>query len=207
VRQHVNPLSQFFQKEYAIPNINNLYEYSHLPLHLDIGCGNGEYLLDLAQSNEDINYLGVEIRYRVIKNSLSQIENMELKNVNFIFGNANVSLGDWLKLLPKGILNSVSIQFPDPWFKKRHHKRRVLQPKLLQDIISSLDLHKEIYIQSDVYGVFEYMDQLIISSNRFMKDNNKESLLTFNKNNLITQREKYVKYKGMPIYSQKYLRI
>ena len=81
----------------------------------------------------------------------------ELQNLHFLFCNANVSVQGWMEALPPDRPQRVSIQFPDPWFKKRHQKRRVLQPALLLAIAAALRPGRELFIQSDVLDVIEPM--------------------------------------------------
>ena len=76
-------------------------------------------------------------------------------NLHFLFCNANISLEAWIGALPADQLQLVSIQFPDPWFKQRHRKRRVLQPALLLSIASGLHPGRHLFLQSDVLAVIE----------------------------------------------------
>ena len=62
MRQHVNPLSQFFQLPLSLPSKNVLFRKSHYPIHLDIGAAKGEFLFELALKYSDWNFVGLEIR-------------------------------------------------------------------------------------------------------------------------------------------------
>ena len=62
MRQHVNPLSRFFQLDNGLPRPDQLFENSDLPIHLDIGCARGKFLIEMAAANNHFNYLGLEIR-------------------------------------------------------------------------------------------------------------------------------------------------
>ena len=129
-RQHVNPLARKFQMETEInddwPNDGTFTDPS-LPLHIDIGCGKGGFLLELAAkraSNPDPsegerNYLGLEIRPSVALYAKGRIEKRGLAGkVDFIGCNANVDLDRVLKkYAPYGEIGLVSIQYPDPHFK------------------------------------------------------------------------------------------
>jgi hypothetical protein len=137
VRQHVNPLSRFFQLPLRLPQPAELFSDPGLPLHLDIGCARGRFLLAMAQQDPARNHLGVEIRRPLVAAAEADRTALGLGNLHYLFCNANVSLQDWLAELPAGLLERVSIQFPDPWFKKKHHKRRVLQPQLLLAIAAA----------------------------------------------------------------------
>jgi len=67
MRQHVNPLSSNFNLIEIIPSLSEIFGDSKLNLHLDIGCASGEFLFDLAVMNKSWNYLGIEIRERLVK--------------------------------------------------------------------------------------------------------------------------------------------
>ena len=60
MRQHVNPLSKYFEEIESIPEINKIFKRPNLPTHLDIGCASGEFLFQLAEQNKNWNYLGIE---------------------------------------------------------------------------------------------------------------------------------------------------
>ena len=126
MRQHVNPLSQFFQLPLSLPSKSILFKDSHYPIHLDIGSAKGEFLIQLALKFPKWNFLGLEIRETLVSSSERKRNKLELQNLKFLYCNVNVSLEEWLSDLNYGQLKRVSIQFPDPWFKRKHIKRRVL---------------------------------------------------------------------------------
>ncbi len=207
VRQHVNPLSRFYQLPLELPGIHELYEKPELPLHLDIGCARGTFLLDLSPLEESWNHLGVEIRQPLVHAANKDRVELKIKNVNFLFCNANISLHSWLVALPQGVLQRVSIQFPDPWFKKRHHKRRILDPSLLASIANTLGVGMQLYIQSDVFEVINSMRQLVDISECFDSSKGLSSpWLEESPMMLPTEREAYALEKGIPIYRLLYIR-
>ena len=89
MRQHVNPLSRNFDEIERIPSLIEMFDNSKLNLHLDIGCASGEFLFDLALVNTSWNYLGIEIRQKLVNNSRLKMLEREIKNLYFVFGNAN----------------------------------------------------------------------------------------------------------------------
>jgi len=82
MRQHVNPLSKNFDEIEKIPSLIEMFDDSKLNLHLDIGCAAGEYLFDLALENTNWNYLGIEIRERLVNASKLKVRDKEIKNSN-----------------------------------------------------------------------------------------------------------------------------
>ena len=207
MRQHVNPLSRFFQLPLELPPIENIFYNPNLPLHIDIGCAKGLFLLELADTIKEWNFLGIEIRKPLVLYAEKQRKNLEINNLVYLYCNANISLPSWIESLPLNTIQSISIQFPDPWFKRRHFKRRVLQPSLVQSISSSLQTGKELFIQSDVKEVIEQMNQTIIESGYF--DFMTIYGSTFGDKNPFpfeSEREKYVLNRGGNIFRVRYLR-
>ena len=207
VRQHVNPLSRFFQQPRPLPPPAELFTAPDQPLHLDIGCARGRFLLALAQQQPGRNHLGVEIRRALVDAAEADRQALGLGNLHYLFCNANISLQDWLAALPTGLLERVSIQFPDPWFKKKHHKRRVLQPALLLALGEALACGRELLIQSDVLAVITPMVQLIEASGGF--DRPPEDGRPWRSDNPLpvpTERETYVLAQGRPVYRVLYRR-
>jgi tRNA (guanine-N7-)-methyltransferase len=157
VRQHVNPLSSKYQTTVEVPAWSRIYAHPEQPLHIDIGCAKGHFVWRMAELQPDWNFLGLEIRAPLVDYALQQRDQAGIPNLHFLFGNANTSLADLLTSLPKGTLQQVSIQFPDPWFKKRHQKRRVVQPELVQSLAQHLPPGGRVVLQSDVEEVAQEM--------------------------------------------------
>ncbi len=207
VRQHVNPLSRFYQQPRPLPAPEELFSEPQRPLHLDIGCARGRFLLALAQAEPQRNYLGVEIRRALVEAAEADRRALELGHLHYLFCNANVSLEQWLAALPAGQLERVSIQFPDPWFKKKHHKRRVLQPALLVALAGALSPGRELFIQSDVPAVIEPMVALVEASGCFARPaGDARPWRLDNPLPVPTERETYVLGQGLPVYRVLYAR-
>jgi len=209
MRQHVNPLSSNFNEIERVPSLIEMFSDSKLNLHLDIGSAAGQFLFDLALVNTSWNYLGIEIRERLVKTAKLKVQEREIKNLHFLFGNANNILNHvQSKFIIKNV-KSISFNFPDPWFKKRHNKRRVIQPDLINTLSNSLQSGSLIFIKTDVKDLFNYMDYTISSNSNFKKIDKKELNYSesFNPNNLKTDREKYAIVNKLDIYENIYLRI
>jgi len=209
MRQHVNPLSKNFNEIERIPSLNKMFGDSKLKLHLDIGCAAGEFLFDLALENTCWNYIGIEIRERLVKNAKLKVQERDIKNLYFVFGNANNILNDIQSQFIFHNLKSISFNFPDPWFKKRHYKRRVIQPEFLNILSNSLQRGSFIFIKTDVKELFEYMDSTISNNLDFQKidieDFNFDS--SFNPNQIKTNREKHAIFNQLDIFERIYIKI
>ena len=209
MRQHVNPLSSNFNEIEKIPSLNEMFSDSKLNLHLDIGCAAGHFLFDLALVNTNWNYLGIEIRERLVKTAKLKVQEREIKNLYFLFGNANNILNNVQSKFIIRNLKSISFNFPDPWFKKRHYKRRVIQPDLINTLSNLLKSGSLIFIKTDVKDLFDYMDFTISRNSNFKKIDKKDFNYSesFNPNKIQTDREKYVIENKLDIYENIYIRI
>ena len=209
MRQHVNPLSSNFNQFERIPSLSEMFGDCKSNLHLDIGCAAGEFLFDLALVKTSWNYLGIEIREKLVNNARLKVLEKEIKNLYFVFGNANNILNDaQSKFLIKN-LKSISFNFPDPRFKKRHFKRRVIQPEFINILSNSLQKGTLIFIKTDVKDLFDYMDYTI-SSNSYFKTIDKKDFNyseSFNPNKVKTNREKYVIFNQLDIFERIYIKI
>ena len=207
MRQHVNPLSSFFQLENELPGLGDLFDDIDLPIHLDIGCAGGKFLLEMASANSEYNYLGIDIRESLVNLAEQKRNSLGLNNLKFLFCNANISLENWFFRLENNKVKKVTLQFPDPWFKQRHKKRRVLTTDFLLILAKNLDPGSELFIQTDVQSLMKEMMIIIENTSLFNCQNvNIETHLIKNPFQFPTEREKYVAKKGLPIYRKIYRR-
>ncbi len=147
LREHVNPLAVQFRQPTPPPDWQSIYQDWNLPLSLDLGSGEGEYLLAMAQQYPDRNFLGLEIRQPLVEHCNKTRSGLGLTNVYFLFCNINNTLPG---LLPPGKVSEVTIQFPDPWFKRRQQKRRLVNQELVDTLARLVVPGGRILVQSDV---------------------------------------------------------
>jgi tRNA (guanine-N7-)-methyltransferase len=105
------------------------------PRTLEIGFGNGETLVALAAAHPERDYLGVEVHRPGVGHLLLRVEELGLENVRIVCRDAVEVLS---QCLPPASLDEVLLYFPDPWPKKRHHKRRIVQPAFVELVASRL---------------------------------------------------------------------
>ena len=207
MRQHVNPLSVLYQQPLALPSPGELFAQPSLPLHLDIGAARGRFLLAMAERCFDRNHLGVEIRRPLVVAAEADRQAAGLTNLRYLFCNASLNLVEWLQDLPPGLLQLVTLQFPDPWFKSRHHKRRVLQPALLRSLALALPPGGTLLMQSDVLAVIEPMVAQVEASGCFDRPcSDPVPWLETNPLAVPTERERLVLAQGLPVYRVRYQR-
>jgi len=104
------------------------------PRVLEIGFGNGESLAAMANAHPERDYLGIEVHRPGVGHLLMRIEREGIENLRILCGDAQVLLDR----LPPGSLDGLQLYFPDPWPKKRHHKRRIVQPEWVAQVAEKL---------------------------------------------------------------------
>jgi tRNA (guanine-N7-)-methyltransferase len=195
VHQHVNPHSPYYQQPPEPVHLAAVFADPSLPLHLDIGCARGRFLLRMAAAAPDRNYLGVEIREPLVDEANRLGSEAGLTNLHYVFCNAMIALGQLLVNIPTGKLQMVTIQFPDPWFKKRHAKRRMVNTELVKTVVDKLAPEGEIFVQTDIEFLADEMFALFSSDPRLVLSNCYASPFPVR-----TEREKAVEDKELPVY-------
>ncbi|OQS03125.1 tRNA (guanine-N(7)-)-methyltransferase [Thraustotheca clavata] len=199
VRQHVNPLARRFEAAIPLPEWTKLYPENASTVHLDIGCARGVYLMELAQQLPQQCFLGVEIREPLVDEALKRIRENNVCNMHVLHANMNLHIDPILSSLTTSHeISSVSIFHPDPWMKKRHLKRRLVNPAFAQALATHLKPSTPVYLQTDVLELFEYMVE-VFSDHAHIFSQDKTPALT-NAMGLATDREKYVVEHGGAIY-------
>jgi len=202
VHQHVNPLAPYYRFTPKPLAIGKIFAAPDLPLHLDIGCARGRFLLKMAQVEPHWNFLGVEIREPLVEEANRIAEENNLDNLHYEFCNASYSLDKLLEQIPANLLQTVTIQFPDPWFKNKHAKRRMVKDNLVETIVEHLKVSGKIFIQTDV-------DFLAAEMFAVFRENTSLSEIEINENSfpVKTERENAVEEKGLPIYRRMFEKI
>ena len=144
-----------------------------------------------------------------MKTAKLKVRQKEIKNLYFVFGNANNILNDFQNKFIIENVKSISFNFPDPWFKKRHYKRRIIQPEFLNILSDSLQKGSFIFIKTDVRDLFDYMDCTISDNCNFKPIDKKDFNFanSFNPNKVITNREKYATGNRLDIFERVYIKI
>ena len=138
---------------------------------LEIGFGNGESLVEQAKRNPGLNFLGIEVHLPGVGHCLLHIESEGVSNVRLISQDAIDVLQH---RLPDSALARLNLYFPDPWPKKRHHKRRLIQVGFLELIARKLGPHGEFFIATDWANYAQHIDDIIGPSNTFRLVNRRE---------------------------------
>ncbi|RAP24955.1 tRNA (guanosine(46)-N7)-methyltransferase TrmB [Candidatus Marinamargulisbacteria bacterium SCGC AG-343-K17] len=148
IRTHTNPLN-IRQRLDDIKINDTIRSYDYLDL--EIGFGRGRFMSQYAQKHGDRFVVGVEVRKQMVEEFKRRYT---IDNCLPIWGAGAICLED---VIPNNSVDRVFIFHPDPWFKKRHHKRRVVNHELLRLIQSKMVSHGTVYISTDVEELYEDM--------------------------------------------------
>ena len=195
VHQHVNPLSPFYVQKPQPVRLDDVFARPELPLHLDIGCARGRFLLRMAETEPKWNFLGVEIRELLVTEANRIAREHRLDNLHYEFCNAMLWLGRLLEDISEGRLQMVTIHFPDPWFKKKHAKRRMVNAELVETVVHKLAVGGRVFVQTDIEVLAEEMTSLFSQRSDLHK-----TAVGRDPFSVRTEREKAVEDKGLPIY-------
>ncbi|KAL2635870.1 hypothetical protein R1flu_007349 [Riccia fluitans] len=212
IRQHVNPLKASLMAPVKSPKWDEIFSDCSRPLTVDIGCGSGRFLLVLAKRNSSENFLGIDIRAQLVDRAKLWAEELELSNAHFMTTNATVNLNSLLSTYP-GPLTYVTILCPDPHFKQRHHKRRVVQKQLVDTVLEHLAPRGKLFVQSDVKEVAvdmrrqfdEHLGVRLVHCGSFPRDS--AGWVLENPLGLPSEREVHVLTQGGMVYRSLYERI
>lgn len=207
VRQHVNPLSSRYQVPVPLDKdwISQTFPHPNQPILIDIGCAKGTWALKYAKAHPHHNILGLEIRRPVVEFALRRKQSWDLANVHFLATNANVDikriLGD---LTCRGTeIVMVTIHHPDPHFKTKHKKRRVVTDEFVEQLVSLLPTGTNLFVQSDVLDCCQDMVTTIANNPHFQTaEGHTTDGIAFNPapTDIKTEREVATLAKGLPCY-------
>lgn len=137
----------------------------HAPCYLEIGFGTGTTLLDLATNNPQNNYLGIEVYRTGTAQLLSQAEELALSNIR-VFNDDAVEVLN--KQIPDDSLDGIFLLFPDPWHKKRHHKRRLVQPEFMQLVLTKLKINGLFHAATDWEAYAQHMMSVLSETKQLL---------------------------------------
>jgi tRNA (guanine-N7-)-methyltransferase len=119
-------------------------------VEVELGSAEAHFLIDRARQAPEGLYVGIEIREQMVKRARGQCRALGLDNVLNVFANMRVDLP---KLFPQGRVRRMFLNFPDPWFKTRQHKRRVADPHLVDLLVPLLTADGEIHVNTDIFDI------------------------------------------------------
>jgi len=153
-----NALDNYW-KDYGIDFSEKLLDFDAIfgndaPITLEIGFGNGESLLKQAIDNPERNFLGIEVHTPGVGLLIAGAQKAGISNLRVIRHDAIEVLD---KQIPENTLDRVQLFFPDPWHKKRHNKRRILQDDFVESIRKHLCIGGHFHMATDWENYAEHM--------------------------------------------------
>jgi len=147
IRQHVNPLKSDLLDIADVPRVAAAPGQA---LEVELGAAEAHFLIDRARQDPASAFVGIEIRRELVEAVNAACAAGGPANVRSVFANMSVDMG---RLFADGSVRRFFLNFPDPWFKSRQHKRRVIGPGLMVEIGRALAPGGELYVQTDIFAL------------------------------------------------------
>jgi len=199
-RQHGNPFS--------IRGPASIIEWSAVyrrvaPLALDVGCGPGAFAVELARQHPEWNVLGLEIRPHLVASVLESAATLGLGNLHALLANANLHLSE---ILPDASVAFLALNFPDPWYKRRHHKRRVLSADWLRSLAPKLRVGAALHVMTDYEALALYMRAVLDATPWLVNLDGKGQFAAASTTGISSERERVHERRGESIYRLRFER-
>lgn len=167
------------------------------PIHLEIGTGKGRFIMELANQNPNINYIGIEKYSSVLLRALEKVRETELENLYFLRFDAEYLTS----IFGENEIDRIYLNFSDPWPKDRHAKRRLPSRQFLGKYIQCLKKDGEVIFKTDNQDLFEFSLEEVKAANWEIKNktydlHNSEYIA----GNIMTEYEERFVAEGKPIY-------
>ncbi|WP_416326526.1 tRNA (guanosine(46)-N7)-methyltransferase TrmB [[Eubacterium] hominis] len=167
-------------------------------LHVEIGTGKGDYLLQMSQKDKASGWIGVEKNNNVAALAVRKYTNMEEPGSHVAFINADAEeISSWFK---PGEIDVIHLNFSDPWPKKRAHKKRLSNEKFIRQYADILSEDGEIQMKTDNSSLFEYSLIEFQKCGWFLHDVSVDFRRTEHEEDAISEYERKFMDKGQPIY-------
>ncbi|WP_163539203.1 tRNA (guanosine(46)-N7)-methyltransferase TrmB [Gracilibacillus sp. YIM 98692] len=175
---------------------NNVFSAPASPLHLEIGTGKGQFIAGMAKQFPNINFVGMEVVKSIIVSAVDKVSQESISNVRLINENAH----DLLEIFAENEVDTIYLNFSDPWPKNRHEKRRLTYYTFLEKYKHILKPNGQIILKTDNQQLFEYS---LVSFSQYGCVMDEVSVDLHKKEdpeNIMTEYEEKFSAKGQPIY-------
>jgi len=159
----IKELPEYYPPIYKKFNWNEIYSNSMPPDFLDIGCGKGTFLLNMAEIYPQKNLLGIEIRKTLVDWLNNFIKGENIQNCYALW----YSVVNGLKFIENQSIEKIFYLFPDPWTKRKHIKRRAFDEDFLNEIYRILKPDGQFFLASDIKEIDDYHRKLIENTSLF----------------------------------------
>lgn len=134
------------------------------PVEIDVGCGRGMFLVHAGTEHPETDYLGIEIDYKEGRHGARRLQKRKLTNVRVLGGDVRVAFDKYVR---PGSVAAVHVYFPDPWWKKKHRRRRVFTDQLVNQMARVLQPGGLVHSWTDVEEYFQVISDLLDHDRRF----------------------------------------
>ena len=173
------------------------------PLHVEVGSGKGLFLQNTAGKFPEGNFLGMEIAHAYARFAAYRCAKHGLSNVRV--GDVD-ALRVFREIIPDNALQTVHVYFPDPWWKKRHHKRRVMNEQCVQDITRTLTPGGSLHFWTDVEDYYQMTAELLAQRTPLLGPQFVPEAVPENELDYRTHRERRVRKEGLQVFRTEYLK-
>ena len=185
------------------PDWQNQFGNSH-PIKLEIGFGMGDFLIEMATREPQSNFVGIDFSQDGIRKLLARIKDLHLNNIRVVYGDVREKIQ---VLFHDDELDTVYINLPDPWPRKRHFKRRLVKPGLVKLMARKLAPKGHVHLATDsepyAREILEYFN-----AEPLLQNKNQQSSIMESRNYLPkTKYEKSFIYAGDKIHYLEYFRL
>lgn len=168
------------------------------PLHIEVGMGKGQFMMELALRNPDINYVGIEMYSSVLLRAVQKMEENPMDNLRFIRMDAR----EIEEVFDKGEVDKIYLNFSDPWPKDRHAKRRLPSRQFLARFDQILKKDGNLEFKTDNKDLFDFAVEEVEPAgwkiDAITYDLHHDEVM--NEGNILTEYEEKFSSKGNPIY-------
>lgn len=173
------------------------------PFHIEVGCGSGLFMATYAARHQDWNHLGIEWDYKQVKRSEDKWRRRNLLNTRIVHCDAHYFLEDYVDA---EAVDAYTILYSDPWFKKRHHKRRFFQPRLLPILERTMKSGSPLFIKTDVTSYYEVIVELLDGAPFLEKERDGRLDLEPDPGDIQTNYQRKAQEAGHPLHLLQYRR-
>ena len=198
LRHHTNPLT-YREDQLFVPDWTNAL--GGVPKEVDIGIGLGDFLCAYAKLHPERRIAGLEVREAFCDEARLRIEQQNITNAAVVHVDATRFLD---RVLPENSIERAFVSFPDPWFKKRHHKRRLITGDFLSKLHHIMMEDGELLLQSDNEDLVEFMVEAIETSGLFTNQIQPYATTEEPFSEAKTEREIYYAKRGLPVWRYRY---
>ncbi len=163
-RTHTNPFNYFVRMEPL--DFKAIFPTFNGEMDFEVGFGKGLFMRHYGAMFPDRFLVGIEVRKNPVLELQKKLETLSLPNVHAIHGNAQLCLEDQI---PDSSINRCFVFHPDPWFKKRHYKRRVINTKFLDKLFTKMKPGGRLFVSTDVGSLWEAMEETLQAHPGFEK--------------------------------------